>query len=55
MLKVPENKKYRNLPDYMKEHLTLMAPNNTRVNNEFILLSSTRYVYYYHYYIPKLI
>ncbi len=30
MLKVPENKKYRNLPDYMKEHLTLMAPSNTR-------------------------
>ncbi|MCA0993820.1 hypothetical protein [Pseudalkalibacillus hwajinpoensis] len=30
MLKIPEKKKYRNLPDYMKEHLTFIPTSSTR-------------------------
>lgn len=30
MLKVPDNKKYRNLPDYMQEHLSMLPPDSTR-------------------------
>ncbi|WP_273853483.1 hypothetical protein [Guptibacillus spartinae] len=31
MLKIPENKKFRHLPDYMKVHLLLISPQNTKV------------------------
>lgn len=32
MLKVPDSKKYRNLPDHFKEHLIFLPPENTRSN-----------------------
>ncbi|MCA0172646.1 hypothetical protein [Bacillus sp. RAR_GA_16] len=41
MLKIPDNKKFRNLPDYMKEHLSMLPPDSTRATVSmfcFILL-----------------
>ncbi len=31
MLKIPENKKFRHLPDYLKVHLLFISPQNTKV------------------------
>ncbi|MBN8211038.1 hypothetical protein JI666_20055 [Bacillus sp. NTK071] len=31
MLKIPQNKKFRHLPDYMKVHLLFISPSNTKV------------------------